>query len=265
MADVFVSYSRRDGDFVRRLVEALGERGKEAWVDVEGIRDAEVFPERLRSAIEESDGFLFVISPESVASDYCEAEVEHALELNKRIVPLLLRQVPDEAVPEGIRVRNWIPMGAGGEFEPSVGRVVDALDTDLEWTKAHTRWLVKALEWDAEGREKSFLLRGSELAAAEAWLVQESGKEPEPAGLQREYVAASRVAASRRQRRLLGVAGAVTVVSLGLLVFALISRSNAIAASKTAKSQALAAESQTQLAIDPERSILLASPRCARR
>jgi WD40 repeat protein len=259
MADVFVSYSRRDGEFVRRLVAALGERGKEAWVDVEGIRDAEVFPERLRAAIEESDGFVFVISPDSVASEYCEVEVAHALELHKRVVPLLLRQVPDSEVPEGIRVRNWIPFGnEGGELEPSVGRVVEALDTDLEWTKAHTRWLVKALEWDAEGRERSFLLRGSELAAAEAWLAQEAGKEPEPTGLQREYAAASRVAASQRQRRLLGVAAGVVAVSLGLLVFALISRSNAIAAGKTSKSQALAAESQTQLAIDPERSILLA-------
>jgi WD40 repeat protein len=258
VADVFVSYSRRDGEFVRRLVDALGERGKEAWVDVEGIRDAEVFPERLRSAIEESDGFLFVISPDAVASEYCEQEVEHALELNKRIVPLLLRQVADSDVPEGIRVRNWIPIGADGAFEPGVTRVVEALDTDLEWTKAHTRWLLKALEWDAEGREKSFLLRGSELSAAEAWLAQEAAKEPEPTGLQREYVAASRVAASKRQRRLLGVAAGVVAVSLGLLVFALISRNQAIGARNAARSQALAAESQTQLAVDPERSILLA-------
>ena len=248
-------------------MDALGERGKEAWVDIEGVRDAEVFPERLRSAIEEADGFLFVISPDSVASDYCEAEVEHALELNKRIVPLLLRRVPDERVPEGIRVRNWIPFTAGdGEFEPGVGRVVEALDTDLDWTKAHTRWLVKALEWDGERRDKSFLLRGSELGAAEAWLAQEAAKDPEPTRLQREYVATSRVAASRRQRRLWGVAAAVVAVSLGLLVFALISRSQAIKARNTAhvqaltaRSQALAAESQTQLAVDPERSILLAT------
>jgi WD40 repeat protein len=266
MADVFVSYSRRDADFVRRLAAALTERGKDAWVDVDGIRDAEVFPAALRAAIEQSDGFVFVVSPDSVSSAYCEQEVEHALELNKRIVPLLLRTVPDEAVPEGIRVRNWIPFSEAREFEPGVARVLEALDTDLDWTKAHTRWGLKALEWEAEGREKSFLLRGSELAAAEAWLAGEAGKEPEPTGLQREYVAGSRLAASRRQRWLLGAAAAVATVSVGLLVFALISRNQAIGARNTArsqaltaKSQALAAESQTQLAVDPERSILLAT------
>src|SRR6202035_3233409 len=128
-----------------------------------------VFPAVLRAAIQQSDGFVFVVSPDSISSAYCEQEVEHALELNKRIVPLLLRPVADEAVPEGIRVRNWIPFSEAQEFELGVARVVDALDTDLEWTKAHTRWLVKALEWDGEGREGSFLLRGSELQAAEGW------------------------------------------------------------------------------------------------
>src|SRR5438067_9969598 len=145
MADVFVSYSRRDGAFVGRLVQALEARGKDVWVDVGGIRDAEVFPAALRTAVEQSDGFLFVISPESVASRYCEQEVAHALELNKRIVPLLYRTVPDDAVPEGIRVRNWIPIGEDGGFEEGMARAVDALETDLAWTKEHTRWLVKAI------------------------------------------------------------------------------------------------------------------------
>ena len=56
MPDVFVSYSRDDVAFVRQLVDALHAHDKDVWVDVEGIRDAEVFPAALRSAIESSDG-----------------------------------------------------------------------------------------------------------------------------------------------------------------------------------------------------------------
>ena len=40
MSDVFVSYSRRDAEFVMRLADDLKSRGKDVWVDVEGIRDA---------------------------------------------------------------------------------------------------------------------------------------------------------------------------------------------------------------------------------
>ena len=68
MADVFISYSRRDSEFVRRLAEGLKDHGKDSWIDVDGIRAGEVFPAALRSAIESSDAFVFVISPDSVSS-----------------------------------------------------------------------------------------------------------------------------------------------------------------------------------------------------
>ena len=131
MADVFVSYSRSDSELVNRLVERLRERGKDVWVDVEGIRDAEVFPAALSRAVEGSDGFVFVISPDSVASPFCEQEVDHAVERNKRIVPLAYRSVPDEQIPEGIRVRNWIPVG-DGDFDAGIDRLVQALDEPVD-------------------------------------------------------------------------------------------------------------------------------------
>jgi hypothetical protein len=87
MADVFVSYSRRDDAFVGELREALRARGKDVWVDVEGIRDAEVFPAAIRSAIEASEAFAFVISPDSVESPFCEQEIRHAVDSHKLIVP----------------------------------------------------------------------------------------------------------------------------------------------------------------------------------
>jgi TIR domain-containing protein len=109
MADAFVSYSRRDQEFVGRLTESIAARGKEVWLDTEGISDGEVFPEAIKRAIEGSDAFLFVITPSAVTSAYCENEVEYARKLHKRIVPVLRDPVPDSALPAEIRDRNWIP------------------------------------------------------------------------------------------------------------------------------------------------------------
>ena len=236
MPDVFVSYSRRDSEFVGRLAESIEDRGKEVWVDTEGIFDAEVFPDAIRRAIEQSDAFLFVITPAAVHSSYCENEVEYASELNKRIVPVLRTPVPDPELPSEIRDRNWIPFTDRDEYEPSLQRLVAALDRDLEHAREHTRWLVKAIEWDGEGRDTSFLLRGAELKSAEAWLAAaRDDVEPAPTQLQREYLLASREAAARRQRVLVGASLAVAVVSIGLLVFALISRGQAISAQAVAQ------------------------------
>ena len=256
MADVFVSYSRSDKGFVSRLADDLEGRGKNVWIDVDGIRDGEKFPEALRRAIEGSDAFVFVISPDSVTSEYCEQEVAHAAELNKRIVPLALHQVLDEQIPEEIRFRNWIPIEADGDT--AIDRVITAIDTDLAWEQQHTRLTVKALEWDASGRDGSFLLRGSDLSAAERWLAEGAGKDPGPTPLEQEYLLAARQAASRRQHVLLGGSLTVAVVAIGLLIFALISRGQAVSAETSAHAQALAAESEVQQSVDPERAVLLA-------
>lgn len=256
MADVFLSYSRRDGGFVHRLASALQARGKEVWVDVDGIRDAEVFPDALRRAIESSDTFIFVISPDAVRSLFCVEEIEHAASLNKRIVPLALRPVPDEALPEEVRFRNWIPVGDDGDLAATVGRLVKALETDIEWEHHHTRMTVKALEWDQSGRDKSFLLHGSELESAEQWLATGVDKDPGPSTLEQEYLLAARAARSRRQRILVGASLGVAALAVGLLVFALISRSQAVHAARVAVARQLGAEAVSEPRID--RAMLLA-------
>ncbi len=244
VADVFLSYSRHDSEFVRRLTAALHERGKDVWVDVDGIRDAEVFPQALRRAVESSDAFVFVISPDSVRSTFCEEEIEHAAELNKRIVPLSLRPVDDGEMPGAVRFRNWIPASSDGDFDATIDRLLTALDTDLDWDRQHSRLTVKALEWEESGRDRSFLLRGADLAAAEQWLAAGAGKDPGPTALESEYVVAARGAAARRQRNLVVASLVVAAVSVALLVFALISRTDAIHARNTAKAQALTSDAE---------------------
>ena len=95
MPGVFVSYSRRDRVFVSRLGEALEGAGKSVWVDLDDLHPASVWSAELQRAIEETDAFVFVISPDSVGSSECAKELEHAASLNKRII-LLLNQLFSE-------------------------------------------------------------------------------------------------------------------------------------------------------------------------
>ena len=85
--DVFISYSRKDKEFVRRLDDELKSRGREAWVDWEGIRPTEEFMQAIYRAIEGADTFVFVLTPDSVVSEVCRREIEHAATHNKRMVP----------------------------------------------------------------------------------------------------------------------------------------------------------------------------------
>jgi hypothetical protein len=131
VADVFVSYSRRDAGFAGDLVQRLEARGKSVWLDTHGIGDGEVFPAAIRSAIEQADVFVFVITPDAVASRFCEAEVDHAVALGKRLVPVLRAPVSDDALPEAIRIRNWVPFTPDQSPDAATARLVTAIDTDI--------------------------------------------------------------------------------------------------------------------------------------
>jgi hypothetical protein len=83
---VFISYSRRDLAFADQLVAVLELQGFVPTIDRKGIHGAEKWEERLGQLILEADVVVFVLSPDSAASDVCAWEVEEATRRGKRIV-----------------------------------------------------------------------------------------------------------------------------------------------------------------------------------
>ena len=108
MADVFISYSRKDTAFVRRLSDALEQRQREAWVDWEGIRPTEEFMLAIYAAIEGTNTFIFILTPDSVGSEVCAKEIGHAAKHNKRFIPIVHRDIDAKSVPETLAKLNWI-------------------------------------------------------------------------------------------------------------------------------------------------------------
>ena len=155
MADIFISYSRKDKDFVRRLDEALKSRGREAWVDWEDILPSEEFMQVIFGAIEGADTFVCVLSPDSIASAVCGREVAHAAAHNKRIVPIVARDVDATTVSLQLARLNWIFCRESDDFEAATDTLIRALDTDIDWVHVQTRLLTRAIEWEAKGRDNS--------------------------------------------------------------------------------------------------------------
>ena len=98
MSDVFISYSLRDIDFVRHLFDQLKTRDREAWADWQDIPPTADWLAEIYRGIEAADSFLFIISPDSVVSEICTLEIEHAIQHNKWLVPVVLHDVVDDRV-----------------------------------------------------------------------------------------------------------------------------------------------------------------------
>src|SRR5690348_15425076 len=93
MKDVFISYSRRDMVFAGRLVESLQREDLESWIDWKGIPYSAEWWLEICKGIDEAKNFVFIISPNSLASRVCNLEVQYARENNKRIIPVVRQEV----------------------------------------------------------------------------------------------------------------------------------------------------------------------------
>jgi hypothetical protein len=91
MTQVFISYSRKDLVFVERLAEDLKAAGLEVWYDLSGLDGGTRWGREIQSAIQQSQIFVVVLSPNSIDSEWVEKEFMYANSLKRKIIPLLLK------------------------------------------------------------------------------------------------------------------------------------------------------------------------------
>jgi WD40 repeat protein len=259
--DVFISYSRADSDLARQLNDELQLQGKTTWFDQESIASGADFAQEICQGIQACDNFLFILSPRSVNSPYCAEEVEYAAQLNKRFVTVLHREVnSDELHPELAKVQ-WIDFNHNErDFQANFRQLVRTLDTDREHLRHHTKWSQRAIEWKDKNHSADLLLRGSELAVAQAWLkeTQEQKKQPAATELQKAYIAKS--GGHKRKNRLV-LTGAVVSVMGVVTTAAIASTALWLKAQRQTQIATLrenAARVQNLLAVKPVEALILA-------
>src|SRR5262249_28599257 len=158
-----------------------------------GILGGEDWKSRIRSLIREADTIVFVLTPSSVVSGICAWELEQATQLGKRIVPVSCRPIEGEdpyACLKGLHYISFYssPKSPGSGFGSGLQSLGTALRTDLEWVRAHTRYLERATEWEAGGRAANRLLSGSDVAEAQTWRSRRPQHAPEVTTLHLDYI-----------------------------------------------------------------------------
>ncbi len=237
MSHIFISYSRRDIDFASKVVQALADNNLDTWVDWKSIPKGEDWEQEIYHGIEEADAFLFLISPDSVASQMCNKEIAHAVKNGKRILPVFIsNEDPGEVhkrfytdkAREEISKRNYIfCRERQDDFNKAIEETCQSIHTDYEWLKYHTELQVKALRWEQK-KDNSRLLRGKELREAEQQLAEVGAQEdPQPTKIQREYILASqRYEVHQRRQFTIGLVTGLAILAI-FAVFAWAQRNTA--------------------------------------
>lgn len=109
---VFISYSTKDEEFVRKLHQHMADAGIRAWFAAEDIRGGEKIHEQLFRASQLFDKLLVVLSPDSLKSDWVVTEIRKARgierkENRRKLFPIRLVEYE--------KLREWECVGSTGE------------------------------------------------------------------------------------------------------------------------------------------------------
>jgi len=123
MAEVFISYSRKDLPFVKKLVADLEKTSLDVWYDVSDLGGGTRWRNEIEAAIKESHFVIVVLSPDSIASEWVEREFLFASKLKRKIIPLLYRQCE---LPLNYLDLNYIDV-QGENYDQNFGEILKAV------------------------------------------------------------------------------------------------------------------------------------------
>lgn len=254
---LFISYSRADAATADALSEWLLAEGHDIAIDRRDLPFGEEWQRELRELIRGADSTLWLLSTASVASSWCKWELGEAQRLRKRILPVRIDAVDPASLPEALGKLHLLP--AVGSFEPErdMRLLLDAIATDHEWLRHHTRLADRAREWKARGQPDDLLLRGSALDRAEVWSTGTPSAGLEPTHETMELLLQSRDASNRSLRRQRGIAVAIAVAAVGLTGAAVYGALVARQQSQISDGLRIAAEDRA-IATAEQRAVLLA-------
>lgn len=105
---IFLSYRSLEADFALQLATDLKNRGVSLWMDRLDIAPGDDWLKMLQQAVNNSVAMISVISPEYVASKYCQRELARADRLGRHILPVLLAPVAESDWPIEVERQQYI-------------------------------------------------------------------------------------------------------------------------------------------------------------
>lgn len=93
---VFISYSRKDEEFVLPLARRLSDKGVQIWIDVDSIPIGVKWDNAIQQGLAVCSVMTLIISPNSVHSRNVEDEWQYFRDRDKPIIPILYRRIEEE-------------------------------------------------------------------------------------------------------------------------------------------------------------------------
>ncbi len=192
MTQVMLSYADEDRAIMEQIRASLRREGITVWTNTTDIQTGEDFLNSIKQGIEGAVNLVYLLSPNSIKSNYCQQELDLAVSFNKRIIPLLVQKTENLELPWVLRDLQYIDLTDNvteADYQLDESQLLQILYEDAAYYNEHKILLTKALKWKQQNNNPSILLRGYNLRSAKTWLeVAQKRTQNQPTSLQSEFI-----------------------------------------------------------------------------
>ncbi|MEM9808186.1 MAG: TIR domain-containing protein, partial [Cyanobacteria bacterium P01_D01_bin.56] len=184
MTEVFLAYAQPDTQVMHTIRRSLRRQGLTVWSNQTDIATGDAFKRAVARGIEEADNLVYLLSPDSLKSKYCQQELNYALALNKRVIPVLVSPLKSAIPPKELADLQYIDLTDNvdaTDYCSDESELIKTLNHDAVYYEQHKTLLVKALKWKRQQQNSSVLLRGYDLRHGEAWIKTATSRSLHPA------------------------------------------------------------------------------------
>lgn len=132
VADVFISYSRRNADLMRRIRADLRAAGMSVWTDENLTPGKPSWQRAVHSAIRGARTMIVIMTPDSKESEWVEHEMSDARAVNVPIFPILARGNQKNAIPFALNTYQYVDIRKEGDYRQAMVKLVSALRTEIK-------------------------------------------------------------------------------------------------------------------------------------
>lgn len=126
----FISYARRDQQFVEKVSTDLQRAGIRVWRDTEQIQPGQQWQRAIEDALTNAVALLYVSSQQSRSSGWMQHELLAFFRTGKLIIPIILDDVGEHSLPSELQQFQWIDFRES--YDDSIRKLLSVFPSDFK-------------------------------------------------------------------------------------------------------------------------------------
>jgi hypothetical protein len=138
MKKIFLSYAHKDGEELAEYFhERLSACDWDVWKDSHDLSAGRNFPGAISNALEQTEVFIIIVSPQALTSEWVADEVNMAAAARCTILPVVLQGITNDEIPLLLRTKNYIVSSGVKDWE-ALHRLVNELDPEKKIPRVYS-------------------------------------------------------------------------------------------------------------------------------